>query len=148
MTVDRVRALFEDDQVYPGASEQELQEVECKLGIVLPNDMRSFYKKMNGSKVFTDLEYGHITFWQLSQLKTVSQEFPSEKRDCLSDAILFSDHLIWSWAFAGIVLPRGKSETTEFHVYVIGVSEPGEPIARTFSEFLELVLKDDLVLYG
>ena len=101
---------------------------------------------MNGTEELTDDDHGLIRFWSLDELKTVREEMrrvPGQWHEDVGNAIVFADHLHWSWAYAGVVADEGG----EFHVFIIDGLGGKIQIATTFSGFVELVLANDPKLF-
>jgi len=110
--------------------------------------MRQFYECMNGTEQITDHEHGLVRLWSLDELRTVREERADERDyESIADAIVFADHLHWSWAYAGLPVAPPNSDDDNSHVFIIGGAGGTIPIATSFSRFAELILTDDPKLY-
>jgi len=134
--------LMEGHRPSPATSAQ-IVATESRLGITLPADMRNFYLSMDGSGEMTDVDHGLVRFWSLAEWKRVQDEVPKTLDIHLHDAIVVADHSIWCWAYAAAFSPA--TDVVRFFI-LEGAGGPA-PIAETFTDFVELVLRNDRRLY-
>ena len=118
----------------PPADPASLADLETRLRVRLPSDVRAFYSRMDGTDML-DADHSWITLWPLDRWKRVDQEAPQYADDAPSGAIVFADYSLWCWAYAAEFEPA--SERTIVHIIGAGA---GAPIAETFTEFLELIV--------
>lgn len=146
---ERVRALLLDGPTPPGATHDDVVAAERRLNVSLPRDMREFYECMNGTEQLTDMDHGLVRLWSLDELRTVQEEMEGDRDyEHVADAIVFADHLHWSWAYAGRRGAPHDADDDRFYVFIIGGAGGTIPIATTFSRFVELISSDDPRLYG
>ncbi len=128
------------------ATQQEIFFFERKNKIVIPNDFKNYLLFVNG---FNQSDNYHddsgFNFWPIEKICNVH----TFEDGCfsLSDSdsyYIFCDYLDFSWAYAINFAPE-KGEDT---VIAIGTKN-GVPtiVAKDFSEFVEIYLRDDDRLY-
>jgi hypothetical protein len=121
-----------------------IQETEDRLYVRLPDDVREFFARMNGTVDMTDVDHGLITLWPLEQCKRLDDEVPAFAGSPVADAIVFADHSIWCWAYAAR-FPRDNPDTMRIWM----VEGPQSVlIAETFSQFVKMIVSKDAGLYG
>ena len=120
------------------ASQQDINAFEQEYGVVLPTDFREYFLRLNGIGEDPDV----FCFWPISKLRRVDLKIFNMLQ--AESYFLFADFLIESHYYA-IYL----SNDPFFQNRVILPDFPGSPvIAQTFTEFLELYLRDDPSLFG
>jgi hypothetical protein len=145
---ERLRAVLLEGTTPPKAALDDVREAERRLNVSLPQDMRQFYECMNGTEQLTDHDHGLVRLWSLDELTTVREELPDDRDyEGIAAAIVFADHLHWSWAYAGLPIATLDSADDNFHVFIIGGAGGRIPIATSFSGFAELILTNDPRLY-
>jgi hypothetical protein len=117
-------------------------DLESRLHVKLPSDVRAFYSRMDGTDLL-DAEHGLITLWPLDRWTRLDQEAAQYAKDAPAGAIVFADYSLWCWAYAAEFEP-GSERTI---VHIVG-GAGGVPIAETFTEFLELVVTNSQRLFG
>lgn len=122
----------------PCATAEQIAEFEERNQVVLPEDLREYFLRFNGTNGDGDEQL--FAFWQLDKLKSLS--------DCKSNLaqmdryFLFADYMISCWEFA-VYLGDGPAIQNR----VIIPDFAGRPIiASNFSDFIELYLQDQLPL--
>ena len=133
------RWASEGVRVNHGASAEALATFETRHRVVLPGDVRDYFKCVNGMyDSLTDEQL--IRFWTLEEVKPLSEEAPAySEPDYLTEAhrvFVFADYSIWALAFA-IRLSAYTSHSQL--VYRIGGSRP-VLLAKTFSEFVDVYM--------
>ena len=122
------------------ASESDLEAFEQNNGVRLPADLRKYFLELNGTDGDGDAQI--FRFWPLGEIRRVDR-----KDFALLDAdsyFLFADYLMESWYYA---IYLGNDPFFQNRVILTGF--PRNPVvAQTFSEFLELYLRDEPKLYG
>jgi hypothetical protein len=126
-----------------GVSEAELNAFEAKHGVVLPSDLRDYFRCVNGMPP-DETDDGMIRFWMLEQV-TALPEGASQysDRDYVEDPetlFLFADYSLWAHAYA---IRLGNTALDRNKVVIIGYNSP-KLIANSFSEFVNsyLTMKD------
>jgi hypothetical protein len=141
---DAVSAVVMDGERRGPCRPDEVVTAEQRLGITLPADVRAFYGCMNGTADMTDVEHGLITLWPLDKWNRIEDEAPADARGPLANTVVFADHSYWCWAYSA----RFSSEPSDqMEVFLVGVGAPS-PIAKSFTEFVQMVLSGDEALYG
>lgn len=124
-----------------GLSEKEILEFENRNGIRMPDEMRNFYRLMDGMNQ-GEADDDWISFWPLSQVSTIPEKLShfrgipdyGEIEAILPEAakyFVFADHSIWLHVYA--VKLSKLSETSEV-VWICG--KHFKPIAASFGDFL------------
>ena len=125
----------------PLASETELNEFEAQHDIALPADLRSFFAEVNGSGDEFEFRFlplkEVVTVEKLSEMQTTTLTSPEAGR-----FFVFVDYMQWCWGYA-IRLGETVGENI-----VVPIGKLARPvIASSFSDFVELYLRDDQRLY-
>lgn len=134
-----------------GASKQDLQTFEARYGVVLPKDFRDYFLSVDGMLQIANHECDPdgFGFYPLVRVKNVVEEYAELSKMTPSNAsnpqtyFVFVDYLQWSWAYA-IRLSNDVSQLNE--VIHVGTIRP-KVIANSFSEFVDMYLKDARELY-
>jgi SMI1 / KNR4 family (SUKH-1) len=129
--------------IRPGVSEAALAEFEARYGVVLPPDMRAYFKAVDGMNGEMD-DQRMVTFWPLEQVKRVTDELPGEPRKHES-YFLFADFLIWSHGYA--IRLSADSEAAN-PVVIVPADGTTRRVAESFSDFITRYLADDQALWG
>jgi|TARA_B110000116_G_C16445452_1_gene406826 hypothetical protein len=137
------------------ASDARVLEFERKFGVVIPEDLRSYFIEVNGTA--GNYAYGILRFWSIDEFRTVTQETSATRSpnhsviqsaysepiddgesffvfaDCMWDVQLYAIHLSTSDTPNNIILLDGGKPTV---------------VAKSFSDFVEryLTSPDDLRL--
>ena len=124
-------------QLRPGVRPDELQAFEQRNQIVLPEDMRALYLRVDGMNP-TDWDDRQVRFWPLADIRRASEELeaPLNYQGRVFDCFVFADVLIWSFAY-GIELSASK--TAPAAIYNVGGEEVVK-VADTWSEFIQFYL--------
>lgn len=133
-----------------GASEQEIQAFQDTYGVQMPEDLRRYFREVNGMR--PDWRYDQddngFTFWTLSRIQPLSVVTPRGSVDWADSRLnstevqyfVFADYLGESWWYA--IGLAGRAYTP-----VIIISHPNELVVQSFSEFLDLYFVDSPKLY-
>lgn len=128
--------------VEDGVSESELTAFENKYKVYLPKDLREYFTHVNGFNA-GHMDDAMIRFCTLNELEPVSRSgFGATGPDYVEAAdfvFLFADYLISSQAFGIRLSPEKDNQPNT--VYLIGV-RPVRPVARSFSDFVDIYLTD------
>lgn len=133
-----------------GVSRADLAAFESLHSVKLPNDLRDYFREING---FSDLSAKEndsrgFRFLPLSSVRTATDELrnlsPGLPELPNSDSyFVFAEYLQWAWGYA-IRLDQDSTQRTE----VIHVGSLASPVlATTFSGFMKLYLENDSRLY-
>ncbi len=132
-----------------GCPDAALQAFEKHAGAVLPDDMRKYFRLLNGMKDTWpgDQDPNGFSFWPLSKVRWVPEELAEMSPQTAAfpgaeDFYVFADYMGWSWAYA-IRLSRSPGANL---VILIGKEVP-EFVAGSFSAFVDLYLSDAPALY-
>ena len=141
---DTLRAywLATNSQTRPvGSTEAEVSDLEARVGIRLPDDLRTYLLSSapSGQHVLDD---NLIGWWSAGEIKSIPEEYEHDlKNPAVADNpdhfLFFADYCMWSWAWAigcGEGEHRGK-------VAIIGTSTD-RFVAGSFSEFIDLYVAD------
>lgn len=119
----------------PGVEESELDSLEERYGVHLPDDMRAFYRATNGThgpQNSSGTDERDIEFWPVEDIKPLVRQQPK--------ILDFADYMFAEHTF-GIDL----DETSDNLGTVYG---GGHIMARCFSEFMEMyVAEDERLIY-
>ncbi len=133
-----------------GASKHDLAAFEALHGVKLPDDLRSYFRTVNGFSELSRHENDSkgFRFLPLSSIKTVADELkclpPGIPEPQSSDRFfVFAEYLQWSWGYA-IRLDQDSTRKTEV-IHVGGLASP--VLSTTFSDFIRLYLENDSRLY-
>ena len=103
-------------------------------------DMRSFYLLSDAAELGEADERSWISIWQLQRLVPLREEWPDEPT-ALTNFVVFADQGIRAWDYA-------ISVGTSPNVVVVPNATANPPVvARSFTEFLELLLTEPEALY-
>jgi len=137
-------------KIATGATDGEVVSFESQNAVVLPEDFRNYFLKVNG--MVQDFENScdriGFAFWPLSLVTSVTKECAkrSSPVPALKDPeryFVFADYLQWSWAYA-IHLDANSPDTNQ--VIHVGTLRP-KVIANSFTAFVNLYLQDARELY-
>jgi hypothetical protein len=140
-------------RIAPGGSQKSVRKFESRYSVILPKDLREYFLTLDGmiDQLGSECDREGFGFYSLSRVKNICEEYASlkMKRPILptisnpENYFVFVDYLQWCWAYA-IRLSNNLSESNE--VIHVGTVEP-KVIAQSFSEFVDLYLKDARDLY-
>lgn len=133
-------------EINAGVSEVELKAFEGKYGVVLPDDLRDYFRCVNGMPPDV-VDDGMIRFWMLGEMKPLPQGAPKYSVSSYvknpESLFLFADYSIWAHAYA-IRLESVPSPSNE--IIIIGYKSP-VLISHSFSEFGDHYLTDKDLLH-
>ena len=122
------------------ATAAELDAWEARHGRTLPAEVRAYFAALNGFDGGKDgpEDNDSVTFWNLSELRPLTEERPEARVPDAASCFIFADNLLWgSYALR---LRPGRNEYAE----VTTVDEPRPTIvAASLREFLEGYLASD-----
>jgi hypothetical protein len=138
-------------KISSGASEEDVVTFESRNGVVLPQDFRNYFLKING--MVQDFGSGcdrkGFAFCPLSMVKSVAKEcakhptVPVHEEEEADRYFVFADYLQWCWAYA-IHLDASSPGTNQ--VINVGTLRP-KVVADSFTEFVNLYVRDARELY-
>jgi hypothetical protein len=135
-----------DVEINRGASEGELNSFEAKYGVVLPEDLRDYFLRVNGMPAGV-VDDGMIRFWTLEEVKAVPEGAPaysdSHYVENPSSLFLFADYSIWANAYA---IRLGKIALESNEIVIIGYESP-VTISQSFAEFVDIYLTNKDLLH-
>lgn len=132
-----------------GNSDDAISQFEAKNSVHFPTDMRAYFQGTNGMPaVGSGCDSNGFRFWPLDEVRSVpavcgEKGVPLPEGSHLEQHFLFADYFDWSWAYAIDLSGRDPDGQPVIHV---GTLEP-KTVARSFSQFIELYLKDASDLY-
>jgi hypothetical protein len=148
MDLELIRRRWQalDIPVRPGLSAEALLAFERQYGIRLPEDVRRFYRFMDG------MPYGYTDealncFWPLSEIGTVREKscgIPVYEgiESILSDVesyFIFADHSIWVHVYA---MRLSADPDLPSEVIWIADSKTWAPFGLSFGQFIERYITD------
>lgn len=133
-------------EINAGVSEAELQAFEQKYSMVLPGDLRDYFRCVNGMPPDV-VDDGMIRFWMLEEIEPLPQGAPQYSDGTYvqnpETLFLFADYSIWAHAYA-IRLGIKASESNE--VIIIGYESP-KSVSDSFSTFVDTYLTNKDLLH-
>jgi hypothetical protein len=135
---ERLRELMDPKWVRPAATIAEISSAEARLGVVLPEDLRSFYRCVGGTDEATPLENGWITFWPLDRWESavgVENEFGH-------GLTLIADHGLSSWFYAAEFPARANTP-----IFIVDGLRKPRLIAPSFAAFIDAAIRNDARIY-
>lgn len=133
-------------EINPGVSEAALKSFEEKYGVVLPNDLRDYFRCVNGMPPDV-VDDGMIRFWTLEEMEPITQVAPQYSDSSYvknaESLFVFADYSIWAHAYA-IRLGSVPLESNE--ILIIGHRSP-VLVSLSFSDFGEHYLTDKDMLH-
>ena len=120
-------------------SEQQLEGLERKYRVRLPDDFRDYLRySCPGNENWDD---NLICWWPLDRIKNIVDEFQHKITDetIARDAVMyifFADYCIWCWAWA---IACGDDENRG---RVACISGRDRFVADSFAEFVDLLIRD------
>ena len=129
---------------------KSIQTFERKNNVVLPDDLKDFFRMLNGtSEEYTDELY---EFYSIDRMKKVSEEFTEWRGvpnyqslvnfNFIKGLFVFANFSFNQFVYA-IELSQERTENNE--VYIL-CGEEYKKIGSTFSEFLDLYMSDSIEL--
>lgn len=132
-----------------GNTHAELEYFERRYGVHLPEDLRLYFSSVDGMLDIagSDCDSNGFRFWPLADVKPVTvvcetYGVPLPEAQQLDKHFIFVDYMQWSWAYAIDLSSVAEGEHTIIHVGTL----QHKTVARSFTEFLKLYLKDDTQL--
>lgn len=119
----------------PGASRRDIEQVERRYGIRLPDELASLFLTADGmdEEETDDLM---IRFWPVNELKPVGDEIPAEHHSAYEGFFLFADYSLWTHGYAIKI----NDSTDAGTVAMVGGPRP-TPVAPSFLKFVENYLR-------
>lgn len=136
--------------IAPGNSAEEIAHFEKRHKIRLAEDLRGYLLAVNGMLAIgpNDCDPNGFSFWPLERIKTVREESATHRSPLPQitqpdQYFVFADYLQWSWAYA---IRLDSNQDLPNDVIFVGTQKQKQ-IAASFSEFVELYLRDAEELY-
>jgi hypothetical protein len=147
-TISRLLVHWADAGAQPagGVTDEEIQAFEAKYSIRMPNDLRSYFLKVNGMRPdwHCDQDSNGFTFLPLAKLRclgTLAYDGSGAEADS-PRLFVFADYLTASWEYAIGLWSREREDNPVFLI-----DSPNKIVANSFSEFVDLYLIDSPKLY-
>ena len=125
-----------------GATEAELAAHEAKYGVSLPDEMRDYFRAINGMfsgpKWRSSMDDDLIRFYPLAECRPLDVEWPDSGAPDAGSILCFADYSIWCWGYGA----RLSREAGRGPVHVLYGPETVQ-VADSFREFLESYLRRD-----
>jgi hypothetical protein len=125
-----------------GATEAELDAHEARYGLILPDEMRAYFRAVNGMAEGSDVGPGWdqdlIRFYPLADCRPLDVEWPDSEAADAGSILCFADYSIWCWGY-GVRL-RGDSDVGAVHVLY---NPETVKAADSFGAFLASYLRRD-----
>lgn len=121
-----------------GATHAAIRAFEVRYGLPLPADLRRYFLTVDGSS--QEMDPGLYRFWPLEEVKPVNHELSDANPDryAYPGCFIFADHCISCWDYA---VRLDHSIEIAGPVYrVTGSNPPGEQMAASFVQFMEMYL--------
>jgi hypothetical protein len=120
-----------------GAAETTIAGFEQKYGVVLPLDVRTYFRSVDGTgdRTVDDLCY---RFWSLAEVQPVEDVVAGELS--FPGCFVFADHLAESWLYAVNLSMNLLHPAAVYRV--LGENESSEPLAPSFKEFMKRYVAD------
>lgn len=135
-----------DVEINAGVSEAELKAFEEKYGVVLPDDLRDYFRCVNGMPPDV-VDDGMMRFWMLEEIEPLKQGAPQYSDGTYvqnpETLFLFADYSIWAHAYA---IRLGNEGLESNDVVIIGYESP-KSIANSFSRFVDTYLTSKDLLH-
>jgi hypothetical protein len=126
------------------------REFEVKNSLVLPEDLRAYFLRVNGMlpEALEDSDLNGFCFWPLDRVKSVTEEIVRHSlriRQSSEDHqyFVFADYMQWSWAYSIRLTDSADGPNPVIHV---GTLEP-KVVANSFTHFVDSYLRDAEELY-
>lgn len=153
--IERLAETWADEgvELRPGVSPDAICSFEREHGILLPEDVRRFYRTFNGT---IGIDESLNAFWPLEEIDSVPTKLAnfsgvpdySKIETALADAqsfFVFADHSIWVHVFAMQMRFSNRNSTP---VLWIANGITFATIAESFEHFWDLYLTDPNRLIG
>ena len=135
-----------DVEINAGVSEAELKAFEQKYGVVLPDDLRDYFRCVNGMPPDV-VDDGMMRFWMLEEIEPLPQGAPQYSDGTYvqnpETLFLFADYSIWAHAYA---IRLGKRALESNEVVIIGYESP-KSVSESFSRFVDTYLTSKDLLH-
>jgi len=147
--LDEVRRFWEQCGLEPdgGAGAEELHAFEHQYALQLPLEVREYFARLNGVRSGRDGAWDDemIAFWQLKDVRPLSEEEPQVALTEAARCLAFADYSISAITYA-IRIPDDPAKSAP--VYAVWSPEY-KPVAASLTEFLAAYLRrDPAVLFG
>jgi hypothetical protein len=127
-----------------GASETQVEELESKYHIVLPDDFKEYLLSISWP-VFEErweIDDYLISFWEINRIKNLKEKYPHFKNSEVESYFIFADYSLSCHTYA-IKLQQKVAITPIFFTCYIAPDYPIIQIASSFTEFLERYIAND-----
>ena len=133
-----------------GASLADIATFETSNGVVLPNDMRSYFLTVNGMGELGTSDNDFFSFWAIQDLKTVAEDLPNRTARFADAAryYMFADHSIGLPTYAIRLSENPQDETPVASVFADRGSFGIETFFGSFTEFVNGYLNDPAEISG
>jgi len=128
-----------------GATDAELAEFESRQKVTIPSEFWGYLRAVNGmvQSGSNDSDSRAFSFWPLSRVKPIQIESPTSiGGEELEGIFVFADFLVCSHFYC---INMNADNVNSGQVLICG--DLLRPITNSFSEFIELYIKDASSLY-
>jgi len=133
-------------EINAGVPEAKLKAFEEKYGVILPDDLRDYFRCLNGM-VPDEVDDGMMRFWMLEEIEPLPQGAPQYSDGTYvpnpETLFLFADYSLWAHAYA---IRLGITELESNEVIIIGYKSP-KLISASFSRFVDTYLTNKDLLH-
>lgn len=119
------------------STELELSAFESRYDVKLPSDLRAYFSELGGMDPRAVPAYDQEGF----ALWPITEVHRAESHPTL---FVIADYLNWSWAYA---TELGRTSNRLNPIVMLGGTTP-QPVAASFTEFIDLYLSDSPLLYA
>lgn len=134
-----VDQIFEEHVPYPPAENFQIEQFESQIGLKLPDDLKQFYIRCNGAKLFQHTQATPYTLLPIQQVKRTRIAIFGEDIDEFAPASWYAICDVMDGNYIGIDLDSQDSQTYSvidcFHE-THGTPGGNAIIAQSFTEFL------------
>ncbi len=129
-----------------GVDAAAVRAFEAKYQTVLPSDLRSYFEVVDG--MWDQMDPDLFRFWPLDEMIPVHEWLTAANPDRFAypGCFLFADHCISCWCYAVRLCASSEQRGAVF--LVTGGDPPGEKLADSVVEFVEMYLTDVKSIYA
>jgi hypothetical protein len=135
-----------------GNNLEYINSYESKLNIILPQDFKIFFQYCNGmiDKYPNYSDEEGFLFYPIENIVTAKIEFSispdMDKAFEGNQCVIFMNYLHKSWWY-GILYDKPLTNPENYSIIIIPDHSRYKVICRTLAEFIDLYIKDSLMLY-
>ena len=133
-------------EINAGISEAKVKAFEEKYGVILPDDVRDYFRCVNGMAP-DEVDDDMMRFWMLEEIEPLPQGAPEYSDGTYVQSpetlFLFADYSLWAHAYA---IRLGNTVLEANEVIIIGGKSP-KLISASFSKFVGTYLTSKDLLH-